>query len=214
MRLLTANCPYCHEPVESSVDHINEPIECPSCGKPFEMEIPTAAVSGVREVDAEKVIGSDAIAELPAEQLLLKRHPATFRSHPFAFSLLLGLFGLGVFGAVQGWTTQQRELAIGSLAGVAVVCLVLFVWWVRSVFVTLKVTNNRTILQRGLFSRSVSEVQHDDVRNIRLDQSFAERVFRVGTIGISSAGQSNVEIVAENMPSPSRIIELIRANQR
>ena len=102
----------------------------------------------------------------------------------------------------------------GSLAGIVAVLAVLFVWWIRNVFVTLKVTNNRTILQRGLINRSVSEVQHDDVRNIRLDQSFPERIFGVGTIGISSAGQSNVEIVAENMPRPARIIELIRANQR
>src|SRR4029079_4308797 len=98
MRLLTANCPYCHETVESSVDHVHEPIECPSCGKPFEMEIPTAAVNGVREVGAEQAITSEGVADPPAEQLLIKTHPATFRSHPFATFVVLAVFGAAVFG--------------------------------------------------------------------------------------------------------------------
>jgi len=82
-----------------------------------------------------------------------------------------------------------------------------------SQFTTLTVTNDRTIYQRGFVSRETSEVQHDDVRNIQLDQSFVQRLLNVGGVSISSSGQDDIEVVAKRLPNPKRIIELIRANQ-
>jgi hypothetical protein len=196
------------------MERIEEPIECPTCGKPFEMEMPTVEVTGVREVEKPAALDDRTIALETPETTLVKTHPAIFRSHPFVTFILLGLVGACAYGIAEGWTTGQMTIVWASLAGLGAVALVTFVWWLRSVFVTLTVTNNRTILQRGLISRTMSEVQHDDVKNIQLDQSVMERIFRVGDIGISSSGQDDLEIVARDMPNPTRIVELIRANQR
>jgi len=86
-------------------------------------------------------------------------------------------------------------------------------WMLLSQFTRLTVTDDRTIYQEGFVSRETSEVQHNDVRNIQLDQSFVQRLLGIGGVSISSSGEDNLEIVANRLPNPKRIIELIRANQ-
>ena len=48
-----------------------------------------------------------------------------------------------------------------------------------------------------------------NVRNIQVRQSFLQRMFNVGWIGISSAGQSGVEIEVNGIPDPERVKEII-----
>lgn len=74
----------------------------------------------------------------------------------------------------------------------------------------LVVTNRRTTLSRGILDRQTSEVRHSDVRNVRVGQSFVQRMFRVGTIEISSAGQADVEIAVKGIADPQSIAKLIR----
>ena len=73
----------------------------------------------------------------------------------------------------------------------------------------LEITNKRTIQRKGLFSRATSEVLHDHVRNIQVEQSFVDRVLRVGSVGISSSGQDGIEVLVRNMPSPKKIRSVI-----
>ena len=48
-----------------------------------------------------------------------------------------------------------------------------------------------------------------DVRTVNLSQSFLQRIFGVGKIGISSTGQSDVEISVSGQPDPENIKEAI-----
>jgi uncharacterized membrane protein YdbT with pleckstrin-like domain len=83
--------------------------------------------------------------------------------------------------------------------------------WIKCLGERIHVTNKRTILRKGLFSKTTTEVLHDHVRNIQVSQSFWNRVFDVGTMGISSAGQEGIEIVARNIPHPEDIKKTIDA---
>jgi membrane protein YdbS with pleckstrin-like domain len=89
----------------------------------------------------------------------------------------------------------------------------LFPLWLKYLGERVHVTNKRTVLRTGLLSKRTTEVLHDHVRNIQVSQSFWNRVFDVGTLGISSAGQDGIEIVAQNIPRPEevkRTIDLYR----
>jgi membrane protein YdbS with pleckstrin-like domain len=99
-----------------------------------------------------------------------------------------------------------------SLVGVGLV--IFFIWWLKCKGTTLTVTNDRTRLRKGILSKSVTEVWHEDIRNVQLDQTFFQRIFDVGTIGISSAGQSGLEISVSGMPNPDYVKELIDKNRR
>ena len=86
-------------------------------------------------------------------------------------------------------------------------------FWFLSLFVTLTVTTKRSILRKGLISKRTSEVEHDDVRNIQVDQNVVQRLLNIGHISISSAGQSTMEIVARGVPDPEGIASVIREHQ-
>lgn len=109
-----------------------------------------------------------------------------FRTHPFGFILSLLL----VFAAGAG-------------------LVILLVWWLRTRGTTLIVTNRRTIFEQGLFARSSNEVLHEHIRNIVVEQTFFERIFRTGKIGISSAAQADMEIEAAGIPDPNMVKRLI-----
>jgi uncharacterized membrane protein YdbT with pleckstrin-like domain len=72
-----------------------------------------------------------------------------------------------------------------------------------------EVTTKRTVMHRGFFSRATSEVVHDNIRNIQVDQTFLQRVFGVGRIGISSSGQDGVEIQVNHLREPDKLREII-----
>ena len=120
------------------------------------------------------------------ETELYRSHPAMFRTHPFGYLLSL-------------------LLIVAAGAGL----IILLIWWLRIRGLTLIVTDRRTILERGVLSRSSNEVLHEHVRNIVVEQTFFERIFRTGKIGISSAGQAGMEIEASGIPDPNMVKRLI-----
>ncbi len=87
--------------------------------------------------------------------------------------------------------------------------IVLLVWWLKCRATVLTITNERSILRKGLLSKSVNEVWHEDVRNVQLNQTFFQRIFDVGSIGISSAGDAGVEIVVHGIPDPDQAKAII-----
>ena len=107
------------------------------------------------------------------------------------------------------------EFGVNCLLCFAGVGLVLFaIWWLKCKGTTLTVTDERVRLRKGILSKSITEVWHQDVRNVQLEQTFFQRIFGVGTIGISSAGQNEIEVNVSGIPDPERVKELIDQHRR
>lgn len=119
------------------------------------------------------------------EQVLYEANPAMFGNHPvgFVLSVILCLVGVGF--------------------------VILLVWYIRCLGTTLTITNEQTTLRRGILSKFTNDVFHENVRNIIVRQTFFQRLFNVGYIGISSAGQSGIEIEVHGIPDPDRVKEII-----
>ena len=119
------------------------------------------------------------------EETIFVDSPSMFRNNPigFAVTLLLCLVGVGI--------------------------PILLVWYIRCRSTELTITNLRTRLHRGWLSRSITEVWHRDVRNVQLDQTFFQRMFDTGRIGISSAAQSGIEIDVSGLQGPDKIKSII-----
>jgi len=124
-------------------------------------------------------------AARPEERILYEAHPAMFRNHPVAFvlCLLLCLVGVGL--------------------------ILLLAWYLRTRSTTLTVTTDQISLRRGLLSKYTNDVFHENVRNIIVRQSFMQRMFGTGYIGISTSGQAGIEIEVNGIPDPDRVKNLI-----
>lgn len=91
--------------------------------------------------------------------------------------------------------------------------LLLLIWWIRDLGVTLTVTDKRTTLRHGILSKSITEIWHRDVRNVLVSQSFFQRIFGVGAIGISSAGGAGLEIQVAGMATPYVVKQIVDAGR-
>ena len=118
------------------------------------------------------------------ENILYEAHPAMFKSNPLLFILC------------------------------AVTVIPLVIWYLRSRGTTLIVTDDQTTLRTGILSRNTNDVFHENVRNIQVRQSFFQRLMGVGDVGISSAGQSGVEIEVKGIPDPDRVKQIIDDHRR
>lgn len=220
-------CPHCHQAFRIAETLIGRNVDCPRCGRPFRAEAPSAL-----PIDESSLSPDDAgdLPEISAgmseqEEVLLVRHPAMLRPHPLRFLVLLLLVGLGVAALVISllWErglviNNQPWLSANALQWTGLVLTLLGalwigIWWVKTRTHELKVTSKRTIQRAGLIPRFTTEVQHDDVRNIQVDQNFYQRMVGVGDLAISSAGQSNLEIHIEGIPSPDHVARMIRELQ-
>ena len=120
------------------------------------------------------------------ETILYEAHPSMFRNHPFYFVfcvLLIAAFGIGL--------------------------ILLLIWWIQSLGTTLPITNEQTTLRKGILSKYTNDVFHSNVRNIQVRQTVFQRIFNVGWIGISSAGQDGLEIEINGIPDPEAVKQLI-----
>ena len=141
------------------------------------------------------------------EQHVLTVHPAMLRARPIrgglVWLMILSGITLAVFVPALGWIGGGLIASAGALW--------LLVWWVQTRTVALILTNKRTTLRRGLLSRQTREVLHDRVQDIQITQTFLQRIWNVGRLGVSSSGEAGIEIEAADLPDPVGIRQIIDA---
>lgn len=211
---LDYQCPHCQQTVHLDRSSIGGIVNCPKCGEQFQAQAPVA-----RPVSRAEPPTASARSGSYEETVLLEVHPAMLRNHPiltllFFLAGLAGLAALG-FGLAGNPLLGLEGTALLITGGVLVLLSVGYFAYrkLQAISSTLRVTNQRTIMIRGILSQSTNEVQHEDVRNIRCDRNVWERIFNYGDLALSSAGQDDMEIVAPDIPDPQRIIEIIRKHQ-
>ena len=206
-------CDRCDRVLELDDSKAGTKVHCPSCGDvnliPFVTKYqPNSTPS--QTVGRAEAKGYPPDKGPEVQVLMLRR--AMFRSRPLSFitvalltiaSLVLALIYLVNPAALPVWVAITAVLIV--LAG----SILFVIWWIQSLSARLDVTNKRTITRRGLLSRSTSEVLHDNIRNVQIEQTFWQRVWHVGSIGISSSGQDGIKIQMHNVPTPDRLKEVI-----
>ncbi len=161
-------------------------IDCPECEQRVSDRAEACPHCGfpVRKELALKRRGSQAEDEVLAEV-----SPAVFGRSP-----LLHIF-------------------VAPLCLVLVGLLIYLIEWLRCRATRLIVTRSRTILHSGLLARTTNEVRHEDIRNIQVIQGAIDRIFGLGTLELSSAGQGDIEIHVAGLPGPEKLADLIREHR-
>ena len=71
------------------------------------------------------------------------------------------------------------------------------------------VTTRGLYSKRGILSRDVQQIGFDKVQNISYSQSALGSTFGYGSVAVSTAGGSGVELTLRNIPDPASVQELI-----
>jgi len=73
-----------------------------------------------------------------------------------------------------------------------------------------EVTSTRARQCMGIVARKTSEIDLADVRNVQVKQGIFQRLFGVGNVQISTAGQSGFEVEFRGIVNPNRVAEIVR----
>ena len=151
----------------------------------------------------------------PEREICVVR-PAMFRAHPLRYLLILLILAGGITLAVMSLIKRPEEGAFQPWLLYPGLLLVLasVVWWVQwwiatTLWIKVSISNKRTIRHEGIIRRHSTEVLHDHVRSVDINQRFLQRIFNVGYIGIDSAGQDGIEIEVRDIPAPYEVKEII-----
>jgi hypothetical protein len=228
--MIVYTCANCERELEIDDQLGGQRVRCPHCQNVEVAPMPKAAAQVARvaagvarpasgkgtpaaaAMAAAPGVGSGAAGVEP-ERELARVHPVMIRAKPVLGSVLVltvvGGIALAIAAQFTPGFANYRWSAWGGVA-VAVVAAVWLGWWkVGTRATTVVITNRRTIVHRGLFSRSSKELKHEQVMDIQITQTFPQRMLRVGTLGLDGGGTDDVEIVVEDLPDPARLRELV-----
>ena len=154
---------------------------------------------------------------------ILTVSPCMFRNSPLRYTILM-VFSMagtivalfprlitGLFSSEPGWGNSL----LPWISGVSLVFLIVSVavytrWWLESVTTRLVLMPAYCEKRVGIISRHSVRMAYENVQNAYVKQGILERLLGVGTVGLSSSGQHDVEIVIQGVKHPGQIIERIQ----
>jgi uncharacterized membrane protein YdbT with pleckstrin-like domain len=103
-------------------------------------------------------------------------------------------------GTLAGWAT----LAL-CLVGVGLV--IVLIKWIENLGTTYEISEDRLILRKGIFVKSIDEVELYRVKDVRLDFTLIAQWAKIGTITVTSSDETTRE-------APLVIRDVDNANER
>lgn len=109
-------------------------------------------------------------------------------------------------GTLAGWGTLLL-----CLVGVGLI--VILIKWIGNLATTYEVTADRLIIRRGIFNKSIDEIELYRVKDIRIDFSLINQWADIGTISILSSDETtgDVPLVIADVDAARRRREELRA---
>jgi hypothetical protein len=229
MGVIRFECDACERPLEMERRYQGQKVACPHCGDVNTVPLASSIFdqedradeprrpsrsgstgpSGGGESVSDRAVAAGYPPDSGPERTVLFIRPAMFRARPILFGAEALVVVIGLGGVVWGLAQDLVWAWGGGIVVFLIGAVPLLVWWVDRLGASLRITNKRTVQRVGLLRRSTSEVVHDNIRNLQIDQSLWQRIWGVGRIGISSSGQDGVEIVVDNLPNPDKIRRVI-----
>ena len=90
-------------------------------------------------------------------------------------------------GTVAGWATL-------ALCLVLVGFVIILIKWIQNLAITYEVTDDRLILHKGIFVKSIDEIELYRVKDVRLDFTLINQWAGIGTITITSSDETTREV--------------------
>lgn len=89
-------------------------------------------------------------------------------------------------GTIAGWATM-------ALCLVGIGLLIVLAKWIRNIATTYEVTPDRLVIRRGIFVKSIDEIELYRVKDIRIDFTLINQWANIGTITITSSDETTRE---------------------
>ena len=109
-------------------------------------------------------------------------------------------------GTLLGWLTLLL-----CLVGVGLI--IILVKWLGNISTTYEITPERLIIQRGIFNKSIDEIELYRVKDVRMNFSLLNQMAGIGTIHLTTSDETTrgTGLALRYIPDAKRRRETIRA---
>lgn len=144
----------------------------------------------------------------PGEEIVFEGHPS-WRS-------VLSFYLKGLLVAVVGGVVLWLALSIGwgILAFLVIEAIVVLVGFIKRVATDYTITTERLHIRRGILAKRVQQTSIDRVQNVNTDQSFIDRVLRVGKVDFDTAGTDDSDFTFDGVANPDSVVAAVDRAQR
>jgi Bacterial PH domain len=212
--MIRFNCDKCEMEIEVEDALAGTKHECLGCGDINRVPVPDGGDADESGAPDSKKTDRAAQAGFPPDfgdevRVQIVRR-CWFRSRAIRFSLVTLILLGGIIGTISIFVSEKNLLWLALSVPMILGSVGLIGWWwIDRLAASIEITTKRTIMHRGIFSKSSSEVVHDNIRNIQIEQTFPQRVMGVGKIGISSSGQDGIELQVNHLKDPDNLRKII-----
>ena len=213
------SCPECKQQVST------EAVACPHCGKQLTGSAAAAPTAGPGFFVPGGTPGSEETLweGRPSIALLYGKLVRLFIRLIIVivigyFALTSGLSALASLSSAASSFVEQNNtvLVLGILVALALLLLpsvmALLQAWARIKNTHYRVTNQRIVIQSGVLSRSLEEIDMRSIDDIEFQQTVIERLFGIGQVFVVSTDKVAPKLSLHGIPDPLKIRELIRSN--
>jgi membrane protein YdbS with pleckstrin-like domain len=128
--------------------------------------------------------------------------------------LLLWLLGLLFIAApfLYYWFSRENTWPVWWLT-VASILIGILIMWIPVIImksVRYRVSNYRIDFERGIFGKKIDTLELWHVDDIKMEQSFADRMLGVGTITVLSNDTSTPRLPLRGLPNPRPLFESLK----
>lgn len=192
------SCPDCGRDVSTLA------TACPHCGRP--------SPAGTTPITTP--------AQMPRqEETLWKGTPSTLLLAGYVIGIVLVLIVIPGLAHFFASTMPDPERAANMVAfgwiagaGIAAILLIAFlVAWIRLRSTQYTVTNQRVLIERGVFSKTVDEIDLRYVDDSSFTQSLLDRILGIGSVTLVSSDATTPHYVLRSIRDPRGVREMIRA---
>lgn len=110
-----------------------------------------------------------------------------------------------LLGSLAGWATLLL-----CLVGIGLI--ILLIKWIANLAITYEVTEDRLILHKGIFVKSIDEIELYRIKDVRIDFTLINQVTGIGTVTITSSDETtrNGPLVIKDLAKAKARREMLR----
>jgi uncharacterized membrane protein YdbT with pleckstrin-like domain len=122
------------------------------------------------------------------ENVIYEGHPS-WRSilHFYILGILAVLVAAAAAAGVSQVVEDEVKPAWVALAAIGAFLILVLIGWLKRIATDYMITDRRLIIRRGILSRHIDQTRVDRVQNVTSNQSFLQRILRVGTVDFDTA---------------------------
>jgi uncharacterized membrane protein YdbT with pleckstrin-like domain len=144
----------------------------------------------------------------PGEEIVFEGHPS------WRGVLSFYVKGLGIALVVGAILLFAASTGLGIIAFVVIMALVIVVGLVKRMATRYVISTERLNIRTGILSKHVQQTSIDRVQNVNTEQTFLDRILRVGAVDFDTAGTDDSDFTFRGVSNPAGIVAAVDRAQR